>query len=49
MKRLKLSAALLAAAVATLLSGCSTHTPYYDNDGPPAVFTGSAAENAVPP
>ncbi len=48
MKRLKLSAALLAAAVATLLSGCSTHTPYYDNDGPPAVFTGSAAENAVP-
>lgn len=33
---------------AIVLSGCSTHSSYYDNDGPPAVGTEVSAESAVP-
>lgn len=39
---------ILAGAAALLtLSGCSTSSRYYGNDGPPAVFTGTGAESAV--
>ncbi len=40
---------ILAGAAALLtLSGCSTSSRYYGNDGPPTVFTGTGAESAVP-
>ena len=40
---------ILAGAAALLtLSGCSTNSRYYGNDGPPTVFTGSGTESAVP-
>lgn len=45
MNALKLLAAL--AAGAALLAGCSSNN-YYQNDGPPSVFTSASGESAVP-
>lgn len=46
--KLILQTVLAGAALALVLSGCSTGSRYYDNDGPPSVLTGSGAESAEP-
>ncbi|WP_295477053.1 septal ring lytic transglycosylase RlpA family protein [uncultured Sutterella sp.] len=46
--KLILQTALAGAALALVLSGCSTGSRYYGNDGPPAVLTGSGAQSAEP-
>ena len=37
MKQHSVLLAVAATAIIAALAGCSTHSPYYDKDGPPSV------------
>lgn len=37
-----------ASAAVLVLAGCSSNSPYFENDGPPTFFKGSEAESATP-
>ena len=48
MKQHSVLLAVAATAIIAALAGCSTHSPYYDKDGPPSVGAHIESSSATP-